>query len=98
MRYWVQFYKFNSKTRGYEEGLGDRSVIFLDGRWSRAHMEAQANLECRKRKYDGWRVVRGNSLLTPFYLNAGVQLVSGPVECDDQGFIIDKEKIDEQSI
>jgi hypothetical protein len=74
MKYWAQFYELRSGS--YVEPCGDRQLVFLDGRLSRANMEAIAAEQCLKRKYDGWRIARGNHLLTPFYLNAAVKTVN----------------------
>jgi len=73
MKHWAQFYELRNGS--YVEPCGDRQLVFIDGRLSRANMEAIAASECDKRKYDGWRLARGNSLLTPFYLNAAIRTV-----------------------
>lgn len=76
MRYWAQFYQRRQRPDGtfyYVEAIGDRQLIFLDGRWARARMELVANEECVARGYDGWRLARGERLERPFYLNAAVK-------------------------
>lgn len=67
MKYWAQFYHYRNGS--FVEGVGDRQLIFLDGRLTPANMEAIAAAECKKRGYAGWRLARGHSLLTPSYLS-----------------------------
>ncbi len=71
MKHWAQFYerRTNGDVSGYVEAIADRSIVFLDGRWSRRHMGVVAASVCKKRGYDGWRLVRGENLLVPHYLN-----------------------------
>jgi hypothetical protein len=71
MKHWAQFYRRTDK--GFTEAVGDRSVIFIDGRLSDENKKAVASEECRKRGYDGWRLARGFNFLNPFYLTANVE-------------------------
>ncbi len=73
MKHWAQFYHLRGNS--YAEGVGDRQMVYLDGRHSRASMEAIANGEAAMRGYDGYRIARGNHISTPFYLNAAVKPV-----------------------
>jgi type VI protein secretion system component VasK len=78
MKYWAQFYHQYKRQDGstfYEEGCGDRQLIFLDGRWSLQRMTDVAADECAKRGYQGFRLVCGNSILRPFYMNATIREV-----------------------
>jgi len=43
------------------EGCGDRAVIILDGRMSRASMDSIAVTECKKRGYVAWQLFQGES-------------------------------------
>lgn len=62
---------YHLRNGQYVEGVGDRSVIILDGRWSLYNQKFNALLECRKRGYDGFRIARGK-FTNPFYLTAAV--------------------------
>lgn len=79
MRYWAQFYsrrlREENGTSYFVEGVGDRQLIYLDGRLSVVNMAEIARRECRIRGYDGFRIARGHHLSKPFYLNAAVQAV-----------------------
>lgn len=55
----------------YVEGVGDRSVIILDGRMSLYNQKFIALQECRKRGYDGFRIARG-TFTNPFHITAAV--------------------------
>lgn len=72
-RYWAQFYHLRQDPDGhfrFVEGVGDRQMVILDGRWSRSHMCAVAAEECRKRKFGGWALMRSwnGRLDSPFQL------------------------------
>ena len=71
MRYWAQFYV--KRGEGYAEAMGSDQVFEMDRRFARRTMEAKASEICRARGYAGWRLARGNSYRTPFYLNAAVR-------------------------
>jgi len=45
-----------------QPGVGDRSVIILDGRMSRHNMVTIARVECKKRGYNGFRIRYGTFL------------------------------------
>lgn len=53
----------------YVEGVGDRSVIILDGRCSLYNQKFISLQECRKRGYDGFRIAKGR-FTEPHYLTA----------------------------
>lgn len=73
MRYWAQFYNVGPDG-AFVEAVGSDQIAYMDGRWSREHMYLEANDICKKRKFAGWRLARGTSLLSPFYLNAAVRV------------------------
>lgn len=66
MKYWAFFYHIDPVAGGYLEGIGDRSVIRLDGRMSIRRMRKIAAQACKERKYDGYSIERGTSLLHTF--------------------------------
>jgi hypothetical protein len=45
------------------EACGDRAVIVLDGRCSRAWMGQVAAIECKKRGFSHWQIMRGENFL-----------------------------------
>lgn len=52
---------YNSTPSGFQPACGDRSVIILDGRWSKISQGAIAATECHKRGYAAWRIFKGES-------------------------------------
>lgn len=46
------------------EAVGDRSVIRLDGRRSIVVLNSIAHEECLRRKYDGFQIMKGSSLVS----------------------------------
>lgn len=69
MKHYAFFYHLRNNS--YVEGVGDRSVLRLDGRNNLHNMKEDARQWGIKHKYDGFRIVRGH-LLNPFYLTAAV--------------------------
>lgn len=67
--HFAEFY--HMRDGSYVEGIGDRSVIILDGRMSLYNKKFVALQECRKRGYDGFRIARG-TFTNPFYITADV--------------------------
>jgi len=57
---YVQFYRPDLSGQ-LAEGTGDRAVVILDGRESRANHRRIAQAECVKRGYTAWRLFRGPS-------------------------------------
>jgi hypothetical protein len=79
----AEFYHLRAREDGttyYVGGVGDRSVIILDGRMSMYNMHFISLQECRKRGYDGYRIARGR-LDNPFYMTAAVMPAHSPVTC-----------------
>lgn len=58
MKYYAQFYDYNLKGE-LSEPCGDRAVIILDGRMTKANMGAIAACECKKRGYIAWAIFQG---------------------------------------
>ena len=78
----AEFYRLATRDDGskhYVEGVGDRSVIILDGRMSLYNQKFLALQEARRRGYDGYRVARG-TFTQPFYLTAAVIPVEAIVD------------------
>ena len=76
MRYYAQFYSLVQNANGdwsYQEGCGDRQIIRIDGRHNIHVMHDIAADECRVRKYDGYRIGRGERLDDLFWLTAAVK-------------------------
>lgn len=69
MQTFAEFY--HMRNGSYVEGVGDRSVIILDGRMSFYNQKFLALQECRKRGYDGYRIAKGR-FTSPYYLTAAV--------------------------
>lgn len=61
--YWIAFYY--RSTTGFVSGVGDRSVIVVDGRESAATHHDLARSEGRKRGYDAYRICKGPSFTRP---------------------------------
>jgi len=60
----VQFYQLAVWPIGTDkiiEAVGDRSVIVVDGRWSDGDIYSLATDQCKKRKFIGWRVFKGET-------------------------------------
>lgn len=57
---YAQFYREGGDGKFYE-GVGDRSVIVLDGRHSPATNGHIAEKEARKRGFDAWRIFKGET-------------------------------------
>ncbi len=57
---YVQFYDYDLSGK-LSEPCGDRAVIVVDGRLSRANIGTIAAKECLKREYAAWRVFKGDS-------------------------------------
>jgi len=72
------YHRDDGRTSYYAEGVGDRSVIILDGRMSTYNQHFIALQECRKRGYDGYRIARG-TFSRPFYLTAAVMPAHSPI-------------------
>lgn len=74
--YFAQFYQFGAVSGKPIEACGDRSVIILDGRESRASHNGIALVECRARGYVGYSLHKGSgfnrdvSTLAPLYVLA----------------------------
>jgi len=64
---WAQFYHLRNNS--YVEGVGDRQLIFLDGRQKLHTWKAIAEKEGKKRGYDGYAIYRGNRLCSGFCLS-----------------------------
>lgn len=45
------------------EALGDRGIIVLDGRMSLYNMKSIARIECEKRGFKAFQIIKGSSLL-----------------------------------
>ena len=65
-KYFAEFYRKGSDG-SFVPGVGDRSVILLDGRESLYNQKFMAILECRKRGFDAYRIAHG-TFTTPTYL------------------------------
>lgn len=63
---WAQFYKLIDGK--YHEGVGDRQLVILDGRWSKDNRREVAVREGKKRGYDGYAIYRGESFTRGFCL------------------------------
>lgn len=59
--YFAQFYQKSAIGPEIIEACGDRSVIILDGRMSRANMGLIAKEECLRRGYLAWSIFRGEA-------------------------------------
>lgn len=70
MKYFAEFYHLRDGR--YVSGVGDRSVIILDGRETLYNQRFIALQTCRERGYDGFRIARGR-FTEPFYITAAVQ-------------------------
>ena len=62
MAHYAQFFHFDL-AGNLTESCGDRSIIRLDGRQNQRTHELIAELECKKRGYIAWQLIRGSSLL-----------------------------------
>ena len=75
MRYYGLMYRLLKCEDGsmeYAEGVGDRSIVRLDGRWGMDRMKAEAAQWAARHGYDGFRIARGDNLLDLFMLTAAV--------------------------
>jgi hypothetical protein len=75
MTYYAQFYCYvllPTGQWGYVEPCGDRQIIRIDGRHSMQTMMHIAEDECRSRKYDGYRIGRGERLEEMSFLTSAV--------------------------
>lgn len=70
MKHWAQFY--HKRDGRWVEAVGSFGIIRIDARLSRMNMHAIARVECRKRKYDGYQLMRGNRLESLFALTSQV--------------------------
>lgn len=61
-------------TNGFMTVCGDRSILILDGREGRAKHHHAAVEWCRRHRFDGYRLCRGE-IQRPFYLTAAVKEV-----------------------
>lgn len=68
----IEFYRFNPTTGGFDDILGSDGVAYLDGRWGTIRQHREAATIGAKRGYDGYRIARGTHT-RPFYLTAAVQ-------------------------
>lgn len=76
MKYWAELLQYRpkwdhktqswSQERVLDKPLGTFSIIRLDGRLSLANMRAVAESMCRVRKFDGYTIIRGESLQRTF--------------------------------
>jgi hypothetical protein len=73
---YAEFY--HRTSTGFQAACGDRSVIILDGRTSKAAQGAIAAAECRKRGYAAWRIFKGES----FTRSAAISQL-WPVVCEN---------------
>ena len=73
MKHWAQFYE--RRGTDFVEPCGDRSIIQIDARLRRDDMRSIATHECAKRKYDGYRLMRGDSLLRLTAIDQHVRVV-----------------------
>jgi hypothetical protein len=56
------------------EACGDRALIILDGRMSRASMDSIAATECQKRGYVAWQLFQGESFFRSQAISVMVKL------------------------
>lgn len=78
MGIYAQFYHLKHRADGspfYEEGIGDRQIIRIDGRLSFSNVRFVAADNCAKRGYDGYRIGRGDAPSRLHWLTAAVQPV-----------------------
>jgi len=67
MNYWIQLYR--ECNGGFHESV----AIRIPATWALQRMFQEARAQCVERQQDGWRIVRGQSLLNPFHINGAVQ-------------------------
>ena len=58
---YVQFYQKSAISDDIIEGVGDRSVVILDGRESRFAQTSIARQACQERGYLAWQLFSGES-------------------------------------
>lgn len=61
--YWIEFY--HNRVTEFVAGVGDRSVVIVDGRESAATHHSIAITEGRKRGYDAYRICKGPAFTRP---------------------------------
>lgn len=59
--HYAQFYQKSAISDEIIEACGDRSVVILDGRYSRQWMGDTAATECKRRGYVAWRIFKGET-------------------------------------
>lgn len=69
----AEFYHLREKNDHsyYDNAVGDRGVLILDGMENQSSHHNHANKWALKHNYDGYRLCRG-TFTNPFYLTAGV--------------------------
>lgn len=58
---YVQFYQKSAISDDIIQGVGDRSVIILDGRNTPFTHHSISEAECKRRGYVAWQVFHGES-------------------------------------
>lgn len=74
MKHWAVFFDYDVSLNRYIELCGNFHKVQLDGRKSLANMKWDAYEEMKRRKYQGYRVERGDRLESLFALTAAVQI------------------------
>ena len=70
MKHWAVFYELRNGS--YIEPLGSFRIVRLDGRLNIDNMHEVASRVCKERKYDGYRIARGELRDDLFMLTAAV--------------------------
>ena len=63
MATYAQFFIKSLQSGKPIEGCGDRAIIRLDGRMSRANQELLSERVCRERGFIAWQIIQGPHLL-----------------------------------
>ena len=82
--YYAQFYQRSAISDEIIEACGDRSVVILDGRFSKEWMSKTAEVECKRRGYLAWRIFMGESFtrsapVSPIWYVRNTEPVRNPV-------------------